>query len=129
MTEKLNAFSARSLTIETPEGVAFSLPLAGPISRFLAWIVDTLVIGVALDTNKAPMFDLDMRAKWDDFMTAYEEVFARTSTEYAPWWIVPANRKWYRDLCVSRILVDVLTEMDPHYPKKTLDAKKIVIPD
>jgi PPK2 family polyphosphate:nucleotide phosphotransferase len=73
--------------------------------------------------------DLDMRARWDDFMAAYEEVFARTSTEYAPWWIVPANRKWYRDACVQRILVDLLTEMDPKYPKKVLDAKKIVIPD
>jgi uncharacterized RDD family membrane protein YckC len=47
MTETLNTFSARSLTIETPEGVAFSLPLAGPITRFLAWMVDTLVIAAA----------------------------------------------------------------------------------
>jgi PPK2 family polyphosphate:nucleotide phosphotransferase len=73
--------------------------------------------------------DLEARARWDDYMAAYEEVFARTSTAEAPWFIVPANRKWFRDLCVARILVELLAEMDPKYPSITIDPKKVVIPD
>jgi PPK2 family polyphosphate:nucleotide phosphotransferase len=72
--------------------------------------------------------DLKMRAKWDDFMDAYDEVLERTSTDYAPWYIVPANRKWVRDLAVAQILVSTLEEMDPKYPKKEIDPN-IVIPD
>jgi PPK2 family polyphosphate:nucleotide phosphotransferase len=73
--------------------------------------------------------DLEMRTRWDDFMEAYEEALSRTSQAHAPWWVVPANRKWYRDLCVAKILVDLLEEMKPEYPKVTFDEKKVVIPD
>jgi PPK2 family polyphosphate:nucleotide phosphotransferase len=73
--------------------------------------------------------DLEMRERWDDFMEAYDETLSRTSTEHAPWWIVPANRKWYRDICVARILVDLLEEMKPDYPKVQFDTSKVVIPD
>jgi PPK2 family polyphosphate:nucleotide phosphotransferase len=72
--------------------------------------------------------DLEMRAKWDDFMDAYEDVFARTSTAEAPWWIVPANYKWYRDVCAARILVDLLEDMAPKYPEVKLDPKSVTIP-
>jgi PPK2 family polyphosphate:nucleotide phosphotransferase len=60
--------------------------------------------------------DLEERARWDDYMTAYEEALTRTSTEHAPWFVVPADRKWYRDLVVSHILIDTLETMDPRYP-------------
>jgi len=50
--------------------------------------------------------DLDDRARWDDYMEAYEEALERTSTAVAPWYIVPADAKWYRNWAVSRILVD-----------------------
>jgi PPK2 family polyphosphate:nucleotide phosphotransferase len=74
--------------------------------------------------------DLKMRARWDDFMAAYEEAISLTSTEHAPWWVVPANRKWYRDVCVARILVEALEEMDPKFPTAPdFNPKRIIIPD
>jgi len=71
--------------------------------------------------------DLDDRALWDDFRTAYQAVLSRTSTEHAPWYVVPANRKWYRNLVVSQILIDTLTEMDPQYPDSDADLDGIVV--
>jgi polyphosphate kinase 2 (PPK2 family) len=73
--------------------------------------------------------DLEMRARWDDFRDAYEETFARTSSEQAPWWVVPADRKWFRDLAVAQLVTDALERMGPHPPKIDLDPKAIVIPD
>ncbi|HKA89912.1 MAG TPA: polyphosphate kinase 2 family protein [Haliangiales bacterium] len=73
--------------------------------------------------------DLSMRAHWGEFMDAYEEAIERTSTDHAPWYIVPANRKWYRDLCVAEILVETLKDMDPKVPKPSFDPKAIKIPD
>jgi PPK2 family polyphosphate:nucleotide phosphotransferase len=73
--------------------------------------------------------DLKGREKWDDFEAAYEEAISRTSTKHAPWWIVPANRKWMRDVTVAQVLVQLLEDMDPQIPTVDLDPKKIVIPD
>jgi PPK2 family polyphosphate:nucleotide phosphotransferase len=73
--------------------------------------------------------DLKAREQWDAYIEAYQDALERTSTEHAPWWIVPANRKWYRDLLVARLLVTTLEEMDPRYPKVKLDVKRVVIPD
>jgi PPK2 family polyphosphate:nucleotide phosphotransferase len=73
--------------------------------------------------------DVGMRGHWDEFMQAYEEAMERTTTEYAPWYVVPANRKWYRDLCVAEILCTTMREMDPRVPKPTFDPKTIEIPD
>lgn len=67
--------------------------------------------------------DLEARNHWDEYRTAYEEAMSKTSTDEAPWWIVPADRKWYRDLAVARILVDTLAEMKPCYPEVKLDLK------
>jgi polyphosphate kinase 2 (PPK2 family) len=69
-----------------------------------------------------------MRAYWEPLIEAYEEVFARTSTEAAPWHVVPANRKWVRDLAVARILVDALEELRPDYPRDRV-VPDVVIPD
>lgn len=71
--------------------------------------------------------DLDMRAKWDDFQEAYEDCFERTSTEHAPWHIVPADRKWARDIAVARLLVETLEDMDPKYPQPTYDPAAMKI--
>jgi polyphosphate kinase 2 (PPK2 family) len=71
--------------------------------------------------------DLEDRALWDDFREAYQAVLLRTSTEHAPWYVVPANRKWYRNLVVSQILIDTLTEMDPQYPDSDADLDGIVV--
>lgn len=71
--------------------------------------------------------DLDMRARWDDFRVAYEEVLSRCSTDAAPWYVVPADRKWYRNLAVAEILVAALERIDPRYPEPTWDPSSIVI--
>jgi len=60
--------------------------------------------------------DLEERARWDDYMAAYQEALARTSTAEAPWYVVPADHKWYRNWAVSQILLEVLGEMNPQYP-------------
>jgi PPK2 family polyphosphate:nucleotide phosphotransferase len=60
--------------------------------------------------------DLEERARWDDYMAAFEEALTRTSTAAAPWYVIPADRKWYRNWAVSRILVETLEDMDPQYP-------------
>jgi len=60
--------------------------------------------------------DLEERARWDAYMAAFEEALTRTSTEDAPWFVVPADRKWYRNWAVSRILLEALEDMDPQYP-------------
>ena len=61
--------------------------------------------------------DLDERKLWDDYMRAYEDALSKTSTDFAPWCVVPADHKWYRNWAISRIVIDTLREMDPHFPK------------
>lgn len=73
--------------------------------------------------------DLVDRAHWAEFMTAYEEVMSKTSTDHAPWYVVPADRKWYRNLCVARIMLDTLGKLDMEYPQITWDPKTIRIED
>lgn len=60
--------------------------------------------------------DLDERARWHDYQVAYEEALAATSTAQAPWFVIPADRNWYRDLVVSEILVDTLDAMQMRLP-------------
>jgi len=60
--------------------------------------------------------DLEERALWDDYQAAFAEAISQTSTTVAPWYVVPADRKWYRNWAVSRILVETLETMDPRYP-------------
>lgn len=71
--------------------------------------------------------DLDTRKQWDDYMEAYAEAIERTSTTNAPWYIVPADRKWYRNWAVSNIVLDALTDMDPQFPLPEEDLEGIVI--
>ena len=60
--------------------------------------------------------DLDERALWGDYMAAYEEALRRCSTDAAPWFAIPGNRKWFRDLAIARILADAIESLDPQYP-------------
>ncbi len=60
-------------------------------------------------------------------MKAYEDALNKTSTEWAPWYLIPANHKWYRDLVVSRIIVKAMEKMGLHYPKTKLNPKSIRI--
>jgi PPK2 family polyphosphate:nucleotide phosphotransferase len=61
--------------------------------------------------------DLETRARWDDFIAAYEDALSRCSTDAAPWFIVPSNRKWFRNLAVAGIVADALAELKPRYPE------------
>jgi PPK2 family polyphosphate:nucleotide phosphotransferase len=71
--------------------------------------------------------DLEERKLWDDYMEAFEDVLSKTSTEYAPWYIVPANRKWYRDLVISSILVETLEDLKMKYPESEENLDGVVI--
>ena len=70
---------------------------------------------------KANPDDVTERGFWPDYMTAYDDAVARCSTAEAPWYVVPADRKWYRNLAVARLLIETLREMDPRYPSPDLD--------
>ncbi|WP_091709415.1 PPK2 family polyphosphate kinase [Microbacterium sp. cf046] len=67
--------------------------------------------------------DVDERARWPHYMDAYQTVFERTSTEDAPWFVVPANRKWYARLAVQHLLLGALREIDPQWPIATFDVE------
>ncbi len=71
--------------------------------------------------------DLADRARWEEFEEAYEDVIERTSTEDAPWFIVPADHKWYRDLVVSQIVTHAMDQMGLEYPRVRWDPSKIVV--
>ncbi len=73
--------------------------------------------------------DLKDRELWSDFMKTYEDLLSKTSTELAPWYVVPANRKWYRNLCVARIMVDTMKRLNMKLPKVDWDPTKIVVAD
>lgn len=71
--------------------------------------------------------DLKERTLWNDYMSAYEDAISNTSTAYAPWYVVPANKKWYRDLVISTVIVDALKGLKMGYPKPESDLSKIAI--
>ncbi len=72
--------------------------------------------------------DLDVRRRWDDYRAAYEDAMEETGAAHAPWYVVPADHKWYRNWAVTQILVETLEAMAPAYPKPTEDLSKITIP-
>jgi PPK2 family polyphosphate:nucleotide phosphotransferase len=71
--------------------------------------------------------DLDDRKRWDAYMAAYETAIRRTSTAEAPWFVVPANKKWYRNLVVASVLVQTLEGMDLRFEQPRLDLRHIEI--
>jgi len=73
--------------------------------------------------------DLETREKWADFQAAYTDALGRCSTAAAPWFVIPADRKWYRDLAVAEILADTARDMDPKWPEPEEDVSGIVIPE
>lgn len=82
------------------------------------------------DPNKHWKFrlgDLEERKRWPDYMNAYEDVLSKTSTSYAPWYIVPANHKWYRDLVISSVLVDVLDGLKMNFPESDEKLDGVVV--
>lgn len=69
--------------------------------------------------------DLKERAFWDDYQLAYEDLLEHTSKKDAPWFVIPADHKWYRNLAISKILVEALTPLKLKYPEPTVDPKTI----
>ncbi|MBE0669685.1 MAG: polyphosphate kinase 2 family protein [Anaerolineales bacterium] len=71
--------------------------------------------------------DLEERKLWPEYMKAFEDVLSKTSTDHAPWYIVPANRKWFRDLVISSVLVDALEGLKMSYPESEENLDGVVI--
>lgn len=69
--------------------------------------------------------DYKEREFWDDYIDAFEDMFAKCSTDIAPWFIIPSNNKWFRNLAVARIIADTLEEMNPKYPPPRVDLAEI----
>jgi len=65
--------------------------------------------------------DIDERKYWDDYMKAYQEAISATSTKYAPWYIIPADKKWFARLAVSEIIIQSMKRLNPDYPKLSED--------
>jgi len=61
--------------------------------------------------------DLSVRTKWDEYQKAYEDALARTSSSHAPWYVVPANKKWYRNLVISNVIIERLESLGLRYPE------------
>ncbi|MGH9178636.1 MAG: polyphosphate kinase 2 family protein [Acidimicrobiales bacterium] len=70
--------------------------------------------------------DLDERDRWDDYQAAFQDAVNRTSTKAAPWYVIPADHKWYRNWAVSRIVLETLEDMGPQYPPEE-DLAGVVI--
>src|SRR3954447_6198712 len=66
--------------------------------------------------------DIDERKHWDEYQVAYADALARCSTERAPWYVVPADRKWYRDWAVATLLRDTLRTLNLEYPPAAFDV-------
>jgi PPK2 family polyphosphate:nucleotide phosphotransferase len=73
--------------------------------------------------------DLKERKLWKDYMQAYGDAISATSTAWAPWYVIPANRKWYRNWLISKILVERLKDLKMAYPKSEPGLEKIAIED
>ncbi len=76
---------------------------------------------------KFSMGDLDERKLWTDYVAAFEDALSKCSTASAPWYVIPANRKWFRNLAVAEILGDVIEELNPQYPEEPSLPKDLVI--
>jgi PPK2 family polyphosphate:nucleotide phosphotransferase len=71
--------------------------------------------------------DLEKRKQWDDYMVAYEEMLEETTTDYAPWYVIPANQNWYRNLAIERVIVNTLRNLDPQYPLPEGDVTGVIV--
>jgi polyphosphate kinase 2 (PPK2 family) len=71
--------------------------------------------------------DVNERAKWPQYIDAFESMLSTTSTEHAPWIVVPSNRKWFRNLLVSEALLGQLSALNMKWPESTEDLSKITL--
>jgi PPK2 family polyphosphate:nucleotide phosphotransferase len=68
--------------------------------------------------------DARERTRWDDYQHAFSEMLTNTSTEWAPWYVIPADRKWFARICAGAVIVNTLMEIDPQFPVVDDDAKR-----
>ena len=73
------------------------------------------------------MGDLKERKCWNDYMAAFEDALTKCSTDYAPWYLIPANKKWYRNLAISEIITETLEGMNLKFPKVEIDPAAVRI--
>ena len=71
--------------------------------------------------------DLEVRERWDDYQEAYTEALSATSTADAPWYVIPADRKWYRNWAILTVLNETLAGLDPQFPPEEPGLDDIVI--
>lgn len=69
--------------------------------------------------------DLEERALWDDYQEAYEDALTRTSSEWAPWYVIPADHKWYRDWAIATLVLGTLEDMAPEIPEPALEVDRL----
>jgi len=70
--------------------------------------------------------DLIERQYWDKYMIAYEDMLNKTSTKYAPWYVIPADNKWFRNISVAKIMVQALEELELKWPDTSPEIQKYV---
>jgi PPK2 family polyphosphate:nucleotide phosphotransferase len=68
--------------------------------------------------------DARERQYWDDYQRAFSEMLSATSTDWAPWYVIPADRKWFARICASGAIVHALAALDPHYPEVSADTRR-----
>lgn len=71
--------------------------------------------------------DLMEREHWDEYVEAYEDVLNKCNTKWAPWFIIPADKKWFRNLAISQIIIETLEFLKMKYPAPSFDPKKIIV--
>ena len=71
--------------------------------------------------------DLEKRKQWGDYMAAYEDALNRCTTPWAPWYVVPSDQKWYRNLVIARALVSTIKRLGPKFPPEPPGLDQIVI--
>lgn len=76
---------------------------------------------------KFSLDDLAKRKKWDAYMDAYEDVVNQCTTHAAPWHVIPANQKWYRNLAITQTIVETIRQLNPKYPTQEADLSNVVI--
>lgn len=112
-----------------PQGVrvvGFKVPTPEELDHDYLWRVHKQVplAGEMVIFNPG---DLKERKLWPEYMQAYEQALAHTSTDFAPWYVVPANRKWYRDLVISATLVEALEKLKLKYSKPAESLEGVVV--
>lgn len=71
--------------------------------------------------------DLEDRELWGSYVEAYEDAITETAVDHAPWYVIPGNRKWYRNLVVAKLVADTLQRMDPQYPEPEEDLEDVEV--